>query len=214
MIRKYKHILWDWNGTLLDDADLCFTTVNTLLTRRNLPQIKDIHTYRNIFGFPIIDYYRRAGFDFEKEPFEIPAAEFIELYHSDEMQFRLFPNAIKTLTKIGKMNIQQAILSASEVNNLHLQVNLLGVRHFFDALVGISNIYAPSKIAVGQKYIAENKIDLSKTVLIGDTAHDFDVSKALGIDCILIPNGHQQKSRLRECGVTVIDSLEDLFDKI
>ena len=99
----YTHIIWDWNGTLLDDADWCLTIINTLLTNRKLQPIKDIDAYRDIFGFPVIDYYRRAGFDFDKEPFEIPAKEFISLYHSDGSRFRLFDGAADVLAAVNKM---------------------------------------------------------------------------------------------------------------
>jgi len=97
MLNKYTHIIWDWNGTLLNDVDLCFSVINEVLAKRELQPIKDINTYRDIFGFPVIDYYRRAGFSFDTEPFEIPAAEFIELYYSDNSRFKLYDGAAEML---------------------------------------------------------------------------------------------------------------------
>ena len=41
--RKYSHILWDWNGTLLDDAWLCVEVMNSMLAERDLPQIGRAH---------------------------------------------------------------------------------------------------------------------------------------------------------------------------
>ena len=35
MLQKYRHIIWDWNGTLLDDAWLCVEILNEILRRRN-----------------------------------------------------------------------------------------------------------------------------------------------------------------------------------
>ena len=57
-------ILWDWNGTLLDDVDLCVDALNRLLAGFGYPQRYDHERYRAIFGFPIEEYYVRAGFDF------------------------------------------------------------------------------------------------------------------------------------------------------
>ena len=208
MLKKYTHIIWDWNGTLLDDVELCFSVINSVLTKRGLQPIKDINAYRDIFGFPVIDYYRRAGFDFDIEPFEIPAAEFIELYHSDNSRFRLFDSAAKILTAVKKMGMRQVILSASEINNLHSQIGLFGIKPYLDDILAISNIYAGSKINVGQEYIIRNKIE--NAVIIGDTVHDYETAKSLGVDCILVANGHQHKHMLLECGVPVFDNIKSI----
>jgi len=214
MFSKYTNIVWDWNGTLLDDIELCFETINTLLTSRNLQPFKDIHAYRDTFGFPVIDYYRRAGFDFDKEPFEVPAAEFIDLYHRDDSRFRLFDGAEEMLASIKEMGLRQAILSASELNNLLSQVRLFAIEPYLDDIVGITNIYAESKVSAGQEYITRNGIVCEKAVLIGDTLHDYEVAKALGVDCILIANGHQHKHKLLECGVPVLDDITEIINAI
>ena len=62
-------ILWDWNGTLLDDVELCVDALNRLLVSFGYPQQYSLAEYREIFGFPIEDYYVRAGFDFSKDSF-------------------------------------------------------------------------------------------------------------------------------------------------
>jgi phosphoglycolate phosphatase len=212
MQNNYSHIIWDWNGTLLDDVELCFSCINTLLINRGLPPIKDIYSYRDVFCFPVIDYYRRVGFDFDKEPFEINAAEFIALYHSDNSRFHLHESVTDVLSAIKNMGISQMILSASEINNLMLQIELLGVEQYFENIIGISNIYAESKLGIAQAYISEHKLDVSRIVLIGDTVHDNDVAKALGIDCILIANGHQNRQKLIDCGVPVLCKITDVWE--
>ena len=211
MLYKYTTVIWDWNGTLLDDVQWCLTVVNILLINRGLLPIKNVHAYRDVFGFPIIDYYRRAGFDFEKEPFESPATEFIDMYHSDISRFRMFDGAVEVLAAANEMGLRQIILSASEMNNLRSQVGLFDIERYFDEIIGISDIYAGSKLTAGKEYIARNCLDNGKSVLIGDTVHDHEVAKALGIGCILISNGHQHKHKLLECGVPVLDDIRDVL---
>ena len=72
-------IIWDWNGTLLDDAEVCREAINKMLKVRNLPELS-LSTYRNVFTFPVIEYYKEVGFDFSKEDWEPVAMEFINLY--------------------------------------------------------------------------------------------------------------------------------------
>ena len=59
---KYDYILWDWNGTIVDDLNINFKIINQLLKERNLPTIT-LQRYKEIFTFPIIEFYRSAGFD-------------------------------------------------------------------------------------------------------------------------------------------------------
>ena len=73
-------ILWDWNGTLLDDVQLCEDALNRLLARFGYPQRYDREQYRAIFGFPVQDYYARAGFDFARHSFDELARSFMEDY--------------------------------------------------------------------------------------------------------------------------------------
>ena len=70
-------IIWDWNGTLLDDINTSIDSINILLRDRSLPELT-IEKYRDIFDFPVRKYYEKSGFDFKNEPFEGPAMQFIK----------------------------------------------------------------------------------------------------------------------------------------
>ena len=81
MESPYKHIIWDWNGTLLDDTWLCVEVLNGLLAKRNREPISKT-TYRQNFGFPVIDFYNYLGFDTEIDSFEKISREFIDNYEA------------------------------------------------------------------------------------------------------------------------------------
>ena len=49
---KPHHVIWDWNGTLVDDAWLCVEIINELLARRGLAPITPCK-YSAVFGFPL-----------------------------------------------------------------------------------------------------------------------------------------------------------------
>jgi phosphoglycolate phosphatase len=210
--KQYTHVIWDWNGTLLDDASICMDVINGMLSKRGLPTMKDIHDYHGVFGFPVIDYYRRIGFDFEKEPFEALAAEYVSLYYGDGRQFRLFPCADAVLSQVSDMGLRQVVLSASELTYLRAQIKPFGIERYFDEILGISDIYAKSKADVGRTYA--RRAEIGSAVLVGDTAHDSEVAKSLGMDCVLIPNGHQGKRALSACGVPVLGDLRDVPDAL
>ena len=87
-------ILWDWNGTLLDDVELCVDALNRLLEKHAYPQRYDRDQYRAIFGFPIEEYYVRAGFDFSRHSFAMLAEEKF-LAAGGELAYGLIPLQVK-----------------------------------------------------------------------------------------------------------------------
>ena len=58
MISNKKHIIFDWNGTLIDDGNIFVDVLNVLLSRRKLDKI-NLQIYRDLFCFPIIDFYKK-----------------------------------------------------------------------------------------------------------------------------------------------------------
>ena len=67
---KTKLLIWDWNGTLLDDTAYCFDITNAMRRERGMAPLQDLDTYRGLFSFPVIDYYRDMGYTFETESYE------------------------------------------------------------------------------------------------------------------------------------------------
>ena len=211
--KYYSHIIWDWNGTLFDDVGWCVTVVNKMLAKRNMKRLESVLEYHNAFCFPVVNYYKNVGFDFGKEPFDVIAKEFIAFYHENKSGgCQLCKNARSVLQTMRERNKSQVILSASETNNLLSQISEFDISDYFDEILGISNIYAESKIAVGMDYMTRKKVE--KAVLIGDTEHDREVANALAADCILIANGHQSKDKLLSCNVPVLDDISQVMEYI
>ena len=67
--RNYDLVIWDWNGTLLDDTELCYRIANEMRIERGMTPMLGIEEYREFFTFPVIDYYKRMGYTFDTEPF-------------------------------------------------------------------------------------------------------------------------------------------------
>jgi phosphoglycolate phosphatase len=202
----YTHIIWDWNGTLLDDVSGCRVCINIMLSKRGLKTLDSVESYHKIFGFPIRDYYVRAGFDFSKESFEEVAVEYMELYMA--RQYPLHIGAPEVLRRIKDRGLRQIILSASRVDYLRQQVNQFDIARYLDEVLGISDIYGESKVEIGREYIARQTI--GRAVLVGDSLHDYEVATEIGADCILIANGHQSAARLAQSGAPVLTDISQV----
>lgn len=205
---KYTDIIWDWNGTLLNDTELCVRCINTLLARRDLPQLS-AERYREVFGFPIREYYQRIGLDFEKEPFEALAVEYMEMYQPQSLSCKLYEGAAETLVLLKEKGMRHILLSASDTGYLAVQLacypELSGM---FSRIMGLDNIHAASKTALGEMLAAQE--DLSSALAVGDTPHDAEVAKAMHVDCVLVACGHKDRKSLLACGVPVLESVRQL----
>ena len=210
-LKGAKHIIWDWNGTLLNDLDLCINIINPMLKKRGLDLItKD--QYLEVFDFPVRDYYLELGFDFDKEPFEHISTEFITAYEKGRPGCQLFTQSRETLSSLHKLGLTQSILSASKKAYLDKAVIFYGVQPYFNDVLGLDNHHAAGKLEIARTYMDQKVSDPRSVIMVGDTIHDAEISRDLGIQCILIPNGHHSHSRLSGTQGVLVDSLSDLLD--
>jgi phosphoglycolate phosphatase len=209
-VKTYGHIIWDWNGTLLDDVDIVIEAMNTLLKRRNLPLLGK-EKYKKIFTFPVKDYYAQLGFNFSIEPFEKLAIEYMTELNSDKYQFKLYSGVEKILECVRRMGISQSILSASQEQELIDEVGKLNIGGYFKRISGLNNYYAISKVERGEDLLRELAIKPDDALLIGDTIHDYEVAEELGCGCLLICNGHQCCQRLSLCNASIVEDISDVI---
>ena len=209
-INKYKHIIWDWNGTLLDDGWLFVDIMNSILSKRCMKEIT-LEEYKNIFGFPVKEYYKKLGFDFSEEPFEKCGLEFIDEYKKRRYEANLYTQVIPILCKLNKLGVKNSILSAQHQLLLDDLVQYYNIHSYFDKISGLDNYYADSKVKNGSSLINLLNIDPKHILMIGDTDHDFEVAQNLKVDCYLICNGHQSKSKLKQTGANLLNDLDDIL---
>lgn len=202
-----RYMVWDWNGTLLDDVSLCVEIMDRMLKKRGLPPLGSAGRYRRLFTFPVKEYYRAAGWDFDREPFEALAAEYIAEYNRLALGCGLFPEARAVLETLKRAGWRQVIASASDQAALEEQVRAQGIAGYFDALLGVSGFLGSGKEGVAKAYFAEKHMPPSRLTFIGDTVHDWQVAESMSAGCILVAGGHQSRERLAATGAPVADAL-------
>lgn len=212
-MNKIKYVIWDFNGTILDDLDLCVSILNSMLMKQNKPLISK-NEYLDIFGFPIQTYYEKAGLSFESDSFEDLSFDFIVKYQPKSMFEQLHEGVIETLIALQNRGIKSIILSASETNNLIEQIEHFGLTQYFDYIVGTDNVKALGKVQAGLKLMKTLNEDKSAFLYIGDTIHDCEVAKALDVNIVLYTKGHQSESRLRDKTNQVIHKIYDIIKYI
>lgn len=206
---NHQTIIWDWNGTLLNDVDQCIDSMNTMLLKRQRSPISK-KKYIEIFTFPVKEYYETIGWDFNNESWDEIANEFMQLYFSKLGAAGLHKEALPVIKYFHKKNYPQAILSAMEHNALVSAIKKRGILQYFDQITGIEDHFAHSKIEVARKLIRNLNVSPGEATMIGDTIHDYEVAKELGCQCVLVAIGHQTYERLKKSGCRVMRRLNEI----
>ena len=200
-------VVWDWNGTLLDDVDCCLGVMNRMLSRRGLPSIGGVAAYREIFTFPVRDYYVLAGLDLAKESFDDLADEYMRDYRQSSKTCGLMKGAASVLDALRDMGAVQVLASASRQDDLERQLAEQGLTGKFEAVLGVSDQLGGGKSGVAQAYLTAHGFVPEDALFVGDSIHDWEVANAMGCRCVLIANGHQSSERLRSTGADVLEDI-------
>jgi len=198
---------------LLDDAWLCVEILNRMQVRRGM-ETTTLARYQMDFDFPVVNYYLKLGFDFNKESFDDIAREYIRDYESQQFRCSLREGVADVIKALKARGFSQSVLSASQKSSLIEALKIFGLKDFFENIAGLDDYYAHSKMDVGKKLLKNLSAGGKEILLIGDTTHDYEVACELGIDCLLLPAGHQSKERLVATGAKVCDNLNEALKSL
>lgn len=207
---KKEYIILDFNGTILDDLDLCLNAINQLLIKCHHTPI-DKKYYLDIFTFPVRDYYLLAGFKFPEDNFESLSHQFMAIYQPNSLQCSLFKSILPLLTILKSKKIKIILLSASKKEYLIQQLIAFKIMNYFNVILANDNIYAAGKQLIAQDYVKNNHIPIEKVLMVGDTIHDFEIANQLGIECVLVTGGHQSEERLKTTKTKVVHDIIEIL---
>ena len=199
-----KRLIWDWNGTLLDDVAAAVGALNRMLVKRGAKPISIEH-YRRRFGFPVRPFYAELGVDLEKWDWDDICEDFHNFVLEEPQALRA--EARPALELADKLGFRQSVLSALRQDKLEAAIGAAGFRGFFDHIFGVDNLDGASKLQRGRELMAALGPTVDAPVFIGDTLHDAEVARELGARCVLVSCGHQMPERLAAARCPVVDSL-------
>ena len=194
-----KYIIYDFNGTVLDDMEVCLKAENDTIRHFGLDREPlSMDEYLHIFTFPVKDYYEAVGFDWNVYSYAEVGAYWFSCYCARKNEYKVYDGVTDFLKMSHEKGYRNILLSASSLVELKKQLQELGIEEYFDEVLGIDNIYAGSKVNVALQWMKDK--DPEECLMIGDTLHDLETAKAMNIRCVLIGKGHQAKEILeREC---------------
>lgn len=212
-ITDYRHVVWDWNGTLLDDTWLCCESLNQLLAEDGHPLVDPVR-YRQIFQFPVIKVYQAIGFTPDEESFRAMSVRFMAAYEARKHECRLHDGSEELLSGLSARGASHSVLSAYERTLLDSTLRQYGLQKHFVKTCGGHDIHAGSKEDRARRHLHDLPVRPEDVLYVGDTAHDAEAAEAMGVDCVLVAHGHQHRERLEGLRVRVADNFTELLAEL
>ena len=204
-----KHIIWDFNGTLLSDAQLGVDCDNHVFDALGLPRIT-IEDYRRHMTMPVRDFYTALGVDLNVNKYETISRIWLDRFNRHAVSVGLVPGALELTKRMKEAGFTQSILSASYEKSLLEQCEALGLCVYMDDIGGLGDESAQKKTDIGRKQLEKLGLRGEDCVLVGDMVADSELADALGTACVLVPWGHNSAERLKRTGRTVARDMDEL----
>ena len=201
-------LIWDWNGTLLDDTLAALDTLNTMLVKRGAKTIS-MPFYLDHFAFPVRPFYEKIGMVLEHEDWDALAQEYHDIYHLQPK--RLNANALEAIALAHRLGFSQTIVSALRQDLLVRDTRRFGVFEHMHGVIGVDNLDGASKRDLAIRAVErfrKEKPHISRYIIIGDSLHDREVADAIGAECILCACGSHAAWRLERAAPIARDLVE------
>ena len=207
---RVGHVVWDWNGTILDDNDAVVSAVNAVCTAFGRDHI-DLDYWRSIYRRPLSEGYQ------ELLARELSTQDWVEvdrLYHDAYRALlpttRLAPGIPDELHRWRATGGQQSLLSMWFHDQLVPAVERHGLTRHFARIDGLrAEVGGGHKAPHLAAHVAAMGVDGADCVMIGDSVDDALAAASVGARCVLYSGGFTDAARLAEVGVPVVDSLTE-----
>lgn len=204
-LAPYDHIIWDWNGTIIADVDHVWKATQVVLDRYDQAPIS-LEQYRRDFFLPLEAYYQSLGFDTSRVPYQEVAHAFQDEYTRRIPSMSLFAGMVDLLVELKEQGKTNILLSASSQTALEQSLAHFGITHHFEHVYGVANRLAQGKAERGLELLRDTGFSRERCLLVGDTDHDLEVGTAMGVEVLLIADGHQSLDRLQSVHHNVLAS--------
>ncbi|MFG3556415.1 HAD family hydrolase [Micromonospora sp. NPDC047557] len=207
MTPAQPHLVWDWNGTLLNDLSLVVTATNAAFASVGGPTVT-LDEHRTRFRRPIADYYAEVlGQAVDDDAFGRLDRIFHDAYRSGLTTCELAADAQSAM---AAWEGSQSLLSMWFHEELVPTVHTYGLTGHFTRVDGLrATVGGDRKAESLRRHLAELGVDGSAVVLIGDSIDDADAALAVGGRAVLYTGGFTDPARLRASGHPVADTLTD-----
>jgi len=208
-----RHIIWDWNGTLLNDTGLTVRSAMAALDAIGQPKNITIEMWRQISTRPLRNIYTSlVDVPIEAGQWQVLEQTWLSTYVAGLPAVALNPMARQALDQAASAGMTQSIVSLHTEPELRADVQAKGIANVFTSISGsrrAGNVERTPKAAEVRSQLADLRVDPAQAIMIGDMVDDAREADEAGVRAVLVPTGDTSRERLVASGYPVADSLTD-----
>ncbi|MET8507808.1 HAD hydrolase-like protein [Streptomyces sp. NPDC004787] len=204
-----KHLVWDWNGTLLDDIGAVIGATNAAFAELGLEQIT-LERYRELYTVPVPKFYERLmGRLPTDDEWTLMDGTFHRHYWQRADACGLTEGAAELLAARRAAGATQSLLSLAPHEELIPLVRRHGIAEHFVRMDGRVGSSTDGKSGHMVRHLAALEVPAERVVVIGDAADDAVAARHVGARAVLYTGGSHSRRSLERVGVPVVDSLAE-----
>jgi len=213
-----RHIVWDWNGTLLDDLEVVVAAVNDTLATVGRRPIT-IKEYGAHYTRPVLLFYEGLlGRTIEASEWAAFDESFHASYRRRVNSAALADDAMDAIATAHKAGLSQSLLSMYWHDELVPQVDRFDLGRFLVRIDGLRGTPGDRKQAYLDEHLRaverdlSSRLDPAEVLVIGDALDDAAAAAGLGLNCVMYNGGAHPAGRLAGAGVPVVGSLLEALE--
>lgn len=200
MSTKFKHIIFDFDGTIADTSRIIFATMQATMREKGL-RVAAPESIKRVIGLPLKDCFTHIypGMS-EMEALEC-ASTYCDIFDANKSSLTptLFPHVTKTLSVLNQQGVTMSVASSRGHSSLVELLEILKIKQHFATVVGVDNVGKAKPDPEAVLYILKvMQIDASDALMVGDMPVDI----AMG-----------QNAAIKTCAVTYGNSPSDYLEK-
>lgn len=201
------HIVWDWNGTLLDDNHANLAAVNHVCAAFGRPPV-ELEYWRSVFRRPLVPCYEELlGRTFAEGEWDMANQAYDRHYLEHLPSCDLSPGVPDVLHEWAGDGGTQSLLSMASHDHVVPLVEHRGLSTHFTRIDGRRfETSHDSKAEHLVHHLEAQDIDPSHVVLIGDIDDDARAAREAGAHSVLVASGLMARHRLEATGFPVVDT--------
>lgn len=208
--KRGKHLVWDWNGTLLDDIEAVIGATNAAFAELGLEAIT-LARYRELYTVPVPKFYERLMGRLPTDAeWVVMDDAFHRHYWARAEACALTAGAAELLAARQESGFTQSLLSLAPHAELVPLVRRHGIEERFVRVDGRIGASTEGKSGHMVRHLeALVGVDPVRVVVIGDAADDARAAAHVGARAVLYTGGSHSRASLEAAGVPVVDSLAE-----
>lgn len=208
-----SHVVWDWNGTLLNDNDAVLAAVNAVCLdfgRASLTWVE----WQEVYARPLRTTYEQILQRLlDDQEWARVDKLFHDRYHALLHTCGLAAGVPSVLGRVAESGRTQSLLSMWFHERLVPTIDQFGLTEYFRRVDGLAgDIGGGSKTDSLLRHLEAQALDPADVVLIGDVVDDAEAARAAGTSCVLVTTGAMTRTALETTGVPVTASIQEALE--